>query len=56
VSISVKQSMSTGMVALGALGLLPAPSAMAVISASLPTTGFYQIVADFAHGHLFISQ
>ncbi len=43
------------MVAL-AVGLLPAASAHAAVSAPLPIASFYQIVADTAHGHLFISQ
>ena len=39
-----------------AVGLLPATSAHADTVTSLPIASFYQIVADTAHGHLFISQ
>lgn len=42
--------------ALSVLGLLPASSAHADTTTSLPNTGFYQIVADTAHSHLFLSQ
>lgn len=38
------------------LGLMPAASARADSTATLPITSFYQMVADSAHGHLFISQ
>jgi hypothetical protein len=41
---------------LSVLGVLPSAGAHADTVASLPITGFYQIVADAAHGHLFISQ
>lgn len=44
------------MLALGVLGLLPASSAHADTITALPITSFYQIVADTAHSHLFISQ
>lgn len=37
-------------------GPLAATSAQAATSTTLPITSFYQIVADTAHGHLFISQ
>lgn len=42
----------------GVIALLAAPavSARAGTSAALPITSFSQIVADSAHGHLFISQ
>jgi YVTN family beta-propeller protein len=43
-------------VTLAALGLLPAASAHADTIKPLPIASFYQIVADTAHGHLFISQ
>jgi hypothetical protein len=45
-------------VSIGAGALLVMPSAGAVASTrmSLPITSFYQIVADTAHGHLFISE
>ena len=39
-----------------AVGLLSATSAHADTSTLLPIASFYQIVADAAHGHLFISQ
>ncbi len=38
------------------LGVLPAGTAAAGTLTSLPITNFHQIVADTAHGHLFISQ
>src|SRR5262252_1897299 len=42
---------------LGAGALLVLPSAArASTPVSLPITSFYQIVADTAHGHLFISE
>ncbi len=40
----------------GAIGLLPAGIAHADSTTALQITSFYQIVADTAHGHLFISQ
>ena len=40
----------------GAIGLLPAGIAHADSSTALQITSFYQIVADTAHSHLFISQ
>jgi hypothetical protein len=42
--------------AFGVIGLLPAGSAHADTTNSLNITSFYQIVADTAHSHLFISQ
>ena len=42
--------------ALGVVSLLPASVAHADSTAALPISSFYQIVADTAHGHLFISQ
>src|SRR5262245_2135557 len=41
---------------LGAVGLLPAGIAHADKTTTLQIASFYQIVADPAHGHLFISQ
>jgi hypothetical protein len=41
---------------LGVSGLLPTSTAYADTITSLPITSFHQIVADVAHGHLFISQ
>ena len=40
----------------GAIGLLPAGIAHADSTTALQITSFYQIVADTAHSHLFISQ
>ena len=42
--------------ALGVVSAVPAGNARADTTASLPITSFYQIVADGAHGHIFISQ
>jgi YVTN family beta-propeller protein len=42
--------------ALGVVGLPPLTSAHADTTTALQITSFYQIVADTAHGHLFISQ
>jgi hypothetical protein len=41
---------------LGVVGLLPASGAHADTTTALKITSFYQIVADTAHSHLFISQ
>ena len=42
--------------ALGVVSAVPAGNARADTTASLPITSFYQVVADTAHGHVFISQ
>jgi len=42
--------------AFAAVGLLPTNIAEADVSTALQITSFYQIVADTAHNHLFISQ
>ena len=42
--------------AVGVAGLLPAGTAHADTTTALQITSFYQIVADTAHNHLFISQ
>jgi hypothetical protein len=44
------------LIALAGASLIPASYAQADSLTSLPIKGFYQIVADTAHGHLFISQ
>jgi hypothetical protein len=50
-------SAAAAAVGLSLLGVLPATSALAdVQTVTLPITSFYQIVADPAHGHLYISQ
>jgi len=40
----------------GSVGLIASPATGASAAASLPLGGFYQIVADSAHGHLFLSE
>ena len=52
----IKQLVPAVGLAFGAVGLLAAGSAHADPATSSPITSFYQIVADAAHSHLFISQ
>jgi YVTN family beta-propeller protein len=51
-----KRLIPAAVVVLGTLGALPTGVAQAAASTTLPITSFYQIVADSAHGHLFISR
>lgn len=52
-----KRFIQSASIALAAAScLMPASYAQADSLTSLPIKGFYQIVADTAHGHLFISQ
>jgi YVTN family beta-propeller protein len=48
--------MAAAVVAFSGIGLVPASVAQADSGATLPIEGFDRIVADSAHGHLFISQ
>jgi YVTN family beta-propeller protein len=48
--------MAVAVVAFSSVGLLPASVAQADSGTPLPIAGFDRIVADSAHGHLFISQ